>query len=280
MEIFKTVFLLTLLTLLMIWVGGMIGGQNGMIIAFAAAVAMNFFGYFNSDKLVLRHYNAIEVTPEEAAGLHRIVRRLAERAGVPMPRVYIIPDQTPNAFATGRNPEHAAVAVTEGLLNLLDENEVEGVLAHEMSHVKHYDILISTIAATIAGAIALLAQFGIFFRGSDSRQNPIIMLAIMFLMPLAATVIQMAVSRNREYMADEGAARLTGHPEWLQSALSKLENYARRGDLNHATQQTAHMFIVNPFSGHNISFKSLFSTHPTTQSRIDRLELIKQEMLG
>jgi heat shock protein HtpX len=280
MEIFKTVFLLTLLTLLMIWVGGMIGGQNGMIIAFVAAVAMNFFGYFNSDKLVLRHYNAIEVTPEEAAGLHRIVRRLAERAGVPMPRVYIIPDQTPNAFATGRNPEHAAVAVTEGLLNLLDENEVEGVLAHEMSHVRHYDILISTIAATIAGAIALLAQFGIFFRGSDNRQNPLILLAIMFLMPLAATVIQMAVSRNREYMADEGAARLTGHPEWLQSALSKLENYARRGDLHHATQQTAHMFIVNPFSGHNISFKSLFSTHPTTQSRIDRLELIRQQMQG
>jgi heat shock protein HtpX len=280
MEIFKTVFLLTLLTLLMIWVGGMIGGQNGMIIAFVAAVAMNFFGYFNSDKLVLRHYNAIEVTPEEAAGLHRIVRRLAERAGVPMPRVYIIPDQTPNAFATGRNPEHAAVAVTEGLMNLLDENEVEGVLAHEMSHVRHYDILISTIAATIAGAIALLAQFGIFFRGSDNRQNPLVLLAIMLLMPLAATVIQMAVSRNREYMADEGAARLTGHPEWLQSALSKLESYARRGDLHHATQQTAHMFIVNPFSGHNISFKSLFSTHPTTQSRIERLELIKRELQG
>lgn len=278
MEIFKTVFLLTLLTLMMIWVGALIGGQNGMIIAFVAALAMNFFSYFNSDKLVLKHYNATEVTPEEAAGLHRIVSRLAQRAGTPMPRVYIIPDHTPNAFATGRNPEHAAVAVTEGLLDLLDENEVEGVLAHEMSHVRHYDILISTVAATIAGAIALLAQFGIFFRGNDNRQNPILMLAIMLLMPLAATVIQMAVSRNREYMADEGAARLTGHPEWLQSALSKLEIYARRGDLHHATQQTAHMFIINPFSGHNISFKSLFSTHPSTQSRIDRLELIRQEM--
>ena len=278
MEVFKTVFLLTLLTLLMVFAGGMLGGQQGMVIAFVVALGMNFFAYFNSDKLVLRRYNAVEVGPEEAGGLYRIVGRLAERAGTPMPKVYIIPDRVPNAFATGRNPENAAVAVTEGLLNLLNEDEVEGVLAHEMSHVKHYDILIGTIAATIAGAIALLAQFGMFFRGSDNRQNMIVTIVLMIIMPLAATIIQMAVSRNREYMADEGAARLTGHPEWLQSALAKLDSYARSGDLQHASPQTAHMFIINPFSGHDISFKSLFSTHPSTQSRIERLEMLKREM--
>jgi len=276
-EIFKTIFLLTLMTLMLIFVGGMLGGQNGMIIAFVIALGMNFFSYFNSDKLVLKRYNAHEVTQNQAHGLFEIVERLAYKAGTPMPRVYIIPDNTPNAFATGRNPSHAAVAVTEGLLNLLNEHEIEGVLAHEMSHVKHYDILIGTVAATIAGAIALLAQFGMFFRGNDNRSNIIVSLVLMIVMPLAASIVQMAVSRNREYMADEGAARLTGHPEWLQSALSKLDSYARRSDLNNASPQTAHMFIINPFSGHDISFKSLFSTHPSTQDRIERLEALKRK---
>ncbi len=278
MEIFKTVFLLTFLTLMMVFVGNLLGGQTGMIIAFIAALGMNFFSYFNSDKLVLKRYNAREVTRNQAHGLFEIVERLAARAGTPMPKVYIIPDDTPNAFATGRNPSHAAVAVTEGLLKLLNEHEIEGVLAHEMSHVKHYDILIGTIAATIAGAIALLAQFGMFFRGGDNRNNIIVSLVLMLVMPLAASIVQMAVSRNREYMADEGAARLTGHPEWLQSALSKLDMYARSGDLHNATPQTAHMFIINPFSGHNISFKSLFSTHPSTANRIERLEILKDQL--
>jgi heat shock protein HtpX len=278
MEIFKTAFLLTLMTLMMIFIGGMLGGQNGMIIAFVVALGMNFFSYYNSDTLVLKRYNAHEVSRNQAHGLFEIVERLAHRAGTPMPRLYIIPDNTPNAFATGRNPSHAAVAVTEGLLNLLNENEIEGVLAHEMSHVKHYDILIGTVAATIAGAIALIAQFGMFFRSNDNRNNMIVSLVLMIVMPLAASVVQMAVSRNREYMADEGAARLTRHPEWLQSALAKLDAYARSGNLNHATPQTAHMFIINPFSGHNISFKSLFSTHPSTQSRIERLEALKREL--
>ncbi|WP_345976745.1 zinc metalloprotease HtpX [Sulfurimonas sp. HSL3-7] len=278
MELFKTFFLMGAMTLLLVWAGGMLGGQQGMTIAFLIALGMNFFSYYNSDKLVLHHYNAVEVSRAKAPGLYAIVERLSHKGEVPMPKVYIIPDRTPNAFATGRNPSHAAVAVTEGLLELLDEEEVEAVLAHELSHVRHYDILIGSVAATMAGAIALLAQFGIFFRDNSNRQNPIVMIALMIIMPLVATVIQMAVSRNREFIADEGAARLTGHPEWLQRALAKLDNYARRGDLAHATQQTAHMFIINPFSGHDISFKELFSTHPSTQNRIDRLEQLKQEL--
>ncbi len=279
MEIFKTAFLLTALTLLFVWVGGMLGGQMGMIIAFVVAVGMNFFSYFNSDKLVLKHYNAVEVNEYQAKGLYEMVRRLADKAGTPMPKVYIIPDHVPNAFATGRNHSHAAVAVTEGLLEILNDNEVEGVLAHEMSHVKHYDILVGTIAATIAGAIAMIASFGTIFGGgsSENRPNPIIMIALMFLAPMAASIVQMAVSRNREFMADEGAARLTGHPEWLQSALAKLDNYSRGHQvMNEATPATAHMFIINPFSGKDISFKSLFSTHPKTEDRIARLEELKR----
>jgi heat shock protein HtpX len=278
MEVVKTVFLLTALTLLFVWIGGMIGGQMGMLIAFVIAVGMNFFSYFNSDKLVLKHYNAVEVNENQAKGLYEMVRRLSDKAGTPMPKVYIIPDHVPNAFATGRNHSNAAVAVTEGLLEILNENEVEGVLAHEMSHVKHYDILVGTIAATIAGAIAMLANFGMMFGGgsSENRPNPIIMIALMFLAPMAASIVQMAVSRNREFMADEGAARLTGHPEWLQSALAKLDNYSRGHQVMHeATPATAHMFIINPFSGKDISFKALFSTHPKTEDRIARLEKLK-----
>ena len=277
MEVVKTVFLLTLLTILFIWIGGMIGGTQGMVIAFLLALGMNFWSYFNSDKMVLAHYHAVEVDERSAKGLYDIVHRLSNKAGTPMPRVYIIPDHVPNAFATGRNPSHAAVAVTEGLLELLDDKEVEGVLAHEMSHVKHYDILIGTIAATIAGAIAMLSNFMYMFGGGDDRDrpNPIVMLIMMFVMPMVASIIQMAVSRNREFMADEGAARLTKHPEWLQSALMKLESYNRGGIIHEATPQTAHMFIINPFTGKDFSFSNLFSTHPSTDARIEKLEALK-----
>jgi heat shock protein HtpX len=280
MEVVKTVFLLTLLTLLFVWVGGMLAGKQGMMIAFLMALAMNFWAYYNSDKAVLKHYHAVEVDEHSAKGLYDIVRKLAQRAGTPMPKVYIIPDHIPNAFATGRNPEHAAVAVTEGLLELLDDHEVEAVLAHEMSHVKHYDILIGTIAATIAGAIAMLTNFFYFFGGSsdDERPNPIVAMIMMFVMPLVASIIQMAVSRNREFMADEGAAILTKLREWLQCALLQLENFNRGGIIHDATPETAHMFIVNPFTGKDFSFASLFSTHPSTQARVERLEALKHKL--
>ena len=279
MEKIKTVGLLTLLTVLFVWVGGMVGGQMGMVIAFLMAGGMNFYSYYFSDTMVLKHYNAIEVSERDAHGLFEMVERLTSRANLPMPRIYIIPDRVPNAFATGRDPEHAVVAVTEGLLELLETNEVEGVIAHELSHVKHYDILIGTVAASIAGAIAMIAnfmQFGAMFGGgSENRPNPIVMIVLSLVLPAAAMVIQMTVSRSREFMADEGAAHMTGHPEWLQSGLAKLDHYARGGQMQNASQETAHMFIINPFSGKDISFKSLFSTHPSTEDRIARLEELK-----
>lgn len=281
MEVVKTVVLLTLLTLMFVWVGGMMGGVQGMMIAFVMAGMMNFVSYFYSDTLVLKRYHAVEVGPKEALGLYTIVERLAQKANVPMPKVYIIPESVPNAFATGRNPSHAAVAVTEGLLELLDEDEVEAVLAHELSHVRHYDILVGTVAATIAGAIGMIAnmmQFGAISGSDRNRPNPIVMIALAIILPLGASVIQMAISRNREFMADEGAARLTRHPEWLQSALAKLSNYNARGTVQEATQATAHMFIVNPFAGKGVSFASLFSTHPSTEERIARLEELKFEI--
>ena len=281
MEVIKTVVLLTIMTLLFVWVGGVVGGTQGMLIALVMAGVMNFVSYFYSDTLVLKHYRAVEVTQREARGLYGIVERLAQKANLPMPKVYIIPEHVPNAFATGRNPQNAAVAVTEGLLELLDEDEVEAVLAHELSHVRHYDILVGTIAATIAGAIGVMAnmmQFGAMVGSDKNRVNPIVMIVLAIILPLAAAVIQMAISRNREYMADEGAARLTRHPEWLQSALAKLSNYNREGSMQSATQESAHMFIINPFSGKNISFASLFSTHPSTEDRIARLEELKFEI--
>lgn len=282
MEVVKTVVLLTLMSVLFVWVGGIMGGTQGMVIALIIAGAMNFVSYFYSDQLVLRHYNAEEISRAQARGLYTIVERLCVKANLPMPKVYIIPDMTPNAFATGRNPTNAAVAVTEGLLQLLDDEEVEAVLAHELSHVRHYDILVGTVAATIAGAIGFVAnmmQFGVMFGGDrENRPNPIVMIALAIILPLAAAVIQMAISRNREYMADEGAARLTRHPEWLQSALAKLSNYNRQGMVHEATQESAHMFIINPFSGKDISFASLFSTHPSTEDRIARLEELKFEL--
>lgn len=275
MEQLKTYALMIGLTLLFIWFGGMIGGQSGMVIAFLVAAGMNFYAYYYSDQQVLKHYHAIPVDRNHATGLYEIVEKLTQRAGLPMPSLYIIPEAQPNAFATGRDYEHAAVAVTEGLLDLMSEEEVEAVIAHELSHIKHYDMLIGTVTATIAGAIAMLAQFGMFFGGDKERPNPLVMIALMIIMPLAATVIQMTVSRNREFMADEGAAHMTGHPEWLQSALSKLDSYARGTVMHDADPQTAHMFIINPFSGQNLSLQQLFSTHPSTEQRIARLEALK-----
>ena len=275
MEQFKTYALMTGLTLLFIWFGGMIAGQAGMIIAFLAAAGMNFYAYYYSDQQVLKHYDAHPVDRAHATGLYEIVERLTLKADLPMPALYIIPEAQPNAFATGRDYEHAAVAVTEGLLDLLTAEEIEAVIAHELSHIKHYDMLIGTVTATIAGAIAMLAQFGLFFGGGRDRPNIIVTLALMFIMPMAATVIQMTVSRNREFMADEGAAKMTGHPEWLQSGLAKLDNYARGISMHEADPQTAHMFIINPFTGRDVSLKQLFSTHPSTEARIERLEALK-----
>lgn len=253
-----------------------------MIIAFLVALGMNFFSYFFSDKLVLKHYNAVEVSEKNAKGLYAIVRRLSQNAGLPMPKVYIIPERAPNAFATGRNPSHAAVAITEGLLNLLNENEIEGVLAHELSHVRHYDILTGSIAAVMAGAIAMLANFAKFGAASGSNRNTqkgnaAIMLIIALIMPLAATIIQMAISREREYKADKGAALLTGHPEWLESALNKLENYSNSYTMQNASPQSAHMFIVNPFGSIKDTIGTLFRTHPSTSDRIAELRKIEAQ---
>lgn len=209
MEQFKTYALMTGLTLLFIWFGGMIAGQTGMVIAFLAAGGMNFYAYYYSDTQVLKHYHAIPVDHKSASGLYHIVLKLTQKAELPMPALYIIPEKQPNAFATGRNYDNAAVAVTEGLLDLMTEEEVEAVIAHELSHIKHYDMLIGTVTATIAGAIAMLANFGMFFGGGKDRPNFIVMITLMIIMPMAASIIQMTVSRNREYMADEGAAKIT-----------------------------------------------------------------------
>jgi heat shock protein HtpX len=220
----------------------------------------------------------VPISPQEAPELYEVVENLAHKANLPMPKVYIIADQVPNAFATGRDYEHAAVAVTEGILNILTKEELEGVLAHELSHIKHYDMLIGTIAATIAGAISILSQFGMFFGGDRENRNPMVELILMIVAPLAATVIQMAISRSREFEADKGAALITGHPEWLQSALSKLDNYARGAVLHDADPASAHLFIVNPLKALQGGFSSLFSTHPSTQQRIERLEMLKKEL--
>lgn len=279
----RTIILMVILVLLFMFVGNAIAGEQGMMIAFLMACGMNFFSYFFSDKLVLKHYKATEVTAQSEPRLYSIVARLAKTADLPMPKVYIIPDPVPNAFATGRNPNNAAVAATQGLLKILSDNEIEGVLAHEMSHVKHYDILIGSVAAVFAGAIAMLANVARYnaVAGSESsnnrRQSGIGGIIAVVLMPIAATIIQMSISRTREYKADEGAARLTRHPEWLMSALAKLEDYAKNYRMQKATSQTAHMFIVNPFSGLG-SLSGLFSTHPSTKDRLARLEELKKEL--
>ena len=276
MERLKTYGLMIGLTVLFIWFGGLIGGKTGMIIAFVITLGMNFYAYFYSDQMVLKHYKAVPVERGSARELYEIVEQLTRKAELPMPKIYIIPDGVPNAFATGRDYDHAVVAVTEGLLKLLTKEEIEAVLAHELSHIKHYDMLIGTVAATISGAIAMLANFGMFFGHDDERPNPIVMIALMLIMPLAASVIQMSVSRSREFMADEGAAKITGHPEWLQSALLKLESYAKGNMMQNAEPESAHMFIINPLTGKNFSMRNLFSTHPTTEQRVERLEALKK----
>ncbi|CAD7288492.1 zinc metalloprotease HtpX [Campylobacter suis] len=281
MEIFKTAILMGGLTFLFVFAGGQIAGQQGMMIAFLMALGMNFFSYFFSDKLVLKRYKAVQVDENNASGLFEIVRELCKKANLPMPKVYIIPEQAPNAFATGRNHSNAAVAVTEGLLNLLDKDEIEGVIAHELSHVKHYDILTGSIAAVIAGAIAMLAnmaQFGMLNRDDNRQGGGMATIVMAVILPLAATVIQMAISREREYKADKGAAMMTKKPENLASALQKLENYSKNYAMQNASPQSAHMFIINPFGQLASTFSTLFRTHPLTRDRIAVLNEIKQEL--
>ena len=266
----KTAMLMALMTMLLMAIGDYFGGLQGMTIMLVFGVAMNFFTYWNSDKMVLAHYNAQEVNARTAPRLYAIVKRLADRAKLPMPKVYIIDSPVPNAFATGRNPEHAAVAVNFALADLLDEDELAGVLAHELSHVKHRDILISTVAASMAGAISTIAQWGMFLGGgrdeNGESRNPFATILVMLLAPLAAALIQMAVSRSREYMADKSGGELCGDPNALADALLKIEAFARRRVMPGATEATAHMFIINPFSG--VNMRQLFSTHPPTEERV------------
>lgn len=280
MEQVKTVVLLAFLTILFVFIGGYVAGSNGALIAFLMAAGINFYAYYYSDKQVLSHYNAVRIDDRNHR-IYKIVQNLIYKSNLPMPQLYIIPDSVPNAFATGRNHENAAVAVTQGLLELLNEKEIEAVVAHELSHIKHYDILIGTIAATFAGAIAMLAnmlQFSALFGDNRRGVHPVVMVVLAIVLPLAAGIIQMTVSRSREYLADEGAARLMGDVKPLQTALSKLESYAKRGEVHNATEQTAHMFIINPFSGHESRFSDIFRTHPTTQDRIARLEELRFEL--
>ena len=265
----KTALLLGLMSALLMALGEMLGGGQGLIAGFFFAVVMNFGSYWFSDKIVLRMYGAQEVGPGHR--LHTTVARLAQRAGLPMPRCYVIPELSPNAFATGRNPQHAAVAATEGILRILTDDELEGVLGHELSHVKHRDILISSVAATLAAAIMMIARFAMFFGGSrDDREgsNPVALLATIILAPVAAMLIQAAISRSREYDADAGGAAIAGGPRGLVSALRKIESAARQVPLD-ANPATAHMFIVKPFSGQ--ALLGLFSTHPPTEKRIEAL---------
>lgn len=269
MNTLKTTFLMALLTVLLVFLGNAIGGQSGAMIAFILAAGMNFFSYWYSDKIVLRTYRAQEVSEAQAPQLYTIVRRLSQRAHLPMPKVYIIPNDTPNAFATGRDPNHAAVAVTEGIMRMLSEDELEGVIAHELAHIKNRDILISSVAATIAGAINMLYYFGLFFGGSDDDDgNPIVGLLMIIIAPIAAMLIQIAISRSREFGADRVGAGICGKPMSLASALENLERGVERIPMN-ATPTSAHMFIVNPLRGGGI--RSLFSTHPSTQERVRRL---------
>ena len=271
----KTVFLLTAMTGLFLLLGYVLGGQTGMVIALIIALAMNFFSYWQSHTIVLKMYRAQPLDRSQAPDLHDTVARLAQRAGLPMPKLYVIPEDAPNAFATGRDPEHGVVAVTQGLLRLMNQEELEGVLAHELGHIKNRDILISTIVATLAGAImfvASMARFTAIFGGRDNQGGGpgiVGVIVMSMLAPLAAMVIQMAVSRSREYLADATAAQVTGRPQGLASALNKLGEYTRRGVAVNANPSTAHMFIVNPLSGRQ--FAGLFSTHPPLEERIRRL---------
>ncbi|QTN23874.1 zinc metalloprotease HtpX [Rhizobacter sp. AJA081-3] len=273
-NLMKTAILMAAITALFMAIGSLMGGQTGMMLALAVAVAMNFFSYWFSDKMVLKMYNAREVDATSAPQFYRMVQDLAQRAGLPMPRVYVIDEDAPNAFATGRNPEHAAVAATTGIMRVLSERELRGVMAHELAHVRHRDILISTVSATMAGAISMLANFAMIFGGRDSEgrpANPIVGLLVMLLAPLAASLIQMAISRSREFEADRGGAEISGDPRALASALEKIHAYARGIPMAAAERhpETAQMMIMNPLSGGGL--RGLFSTHPATEERVQRL---------
>src|SRR5579859_90948 len=274
----KTAFLLTFMTLFLMFVGQVLGGQNGMIWALVIATIMNFIAYFFSDKIALAMYRAQPITREQLPRVYNVVERLTQRIGLPMPKIYLIPTPSPNAFATGRNPKHASVAVTQGILELLDDEELEGVLAHELGHVRNRDILTSSIAATLAGAITMLARFAYYanifggYGGSrddrDRGSNPIVALLMLIFAPIAAMLIQLWVSRTREYAADETGAKFTGNPYALARALQKLDTYSKRVPLA-ASPSTAHLFIVKPYVGD--LFASLFSTHPPIPKRIEKL---------
>jgi heat shock protein HtpX len=269
----KTAVLMAAITALFMAIGSYLGGRSGMMMALLFALGMNFFSYWFSDKLVLKMYNAQEVDATSAPQFYAMVRDLAQRGGLPMPRVYLINEDAPNAFATGRNPEHAAVAATTGILRTLSEREMRGVMAHELAHVKHRDILISTVSATMAGAISMLANFAMFFGGRDSqgRSNPIAGLLVMLLAPLAASLIQMAISRAREFEADRGGAEISGDPRSLASALEKIQGYVQGTPMLPAERhpETAQMMIINPLSAGGL--RGLFSTHPSTEERVERL---------
>jgi heat shock protein HtpX len=279
-NLMKTAILMAAITALFMAIGAMVGGRAGMMLALVVALGMNFFSYWFSDKMVLKMYNAQEVDASSAPHFYRMVQELAQRAQMPMPKVYLINEAAPNAFATGRDPEHAAVAATTGIINVLSERELRGVMAHELAHVKHRDILISTISATMAGAISMLANFAMFFGGRDSEgrpANPIAGIAVALLAPLAASVIQMAISRAREFEADRGGAEICGDPQALASALQKIQRYARGMPMEAAERhpETAQMMIMNPLSAEGL--KGLFSTHPPTEERVARLmEMVRR----
>ncbi|MBE7420569.1 MAG: zinc metalloprotease HtpX [Ideonella sp.] len=273
-NLMKTAILMAAITALFMVLGNLLGGRSGMMLALAVALGLNFFSYWFSDSMVLRMVNARAVDEQSAPGFVRMIRELATQAGLPMPRVYLIDEQAPNAFATGRNPSHAAVAATTGILQLLSERELRGVMAHELAHVRHRDILISTISATMAGAIGMLANFAMFFGGRDDNGrpvNPIAGLLVALLAPLAASLIQMAISRAREFEADRGGAEISGDPQALASALQKIQRYAQGIPLQAAERhpEVAQMMIMNPLSGGGL--RSLFSTHPSTEERVERL---------
>lgn len=274
----KTTLLMAVMTAILMVIGDYVGGTDGMTVMLAISLVSNFVMYWFSDKIVISQYNAQPVDAGSAPQLYSIVEGLAARGNIPMPKVYIIPTRLPNAFATGRNPDHAAVCVTEGLLELLEPREIAGVLGHEMSHIKHRDILISTVAAGMAGVISLLARFAFWFGGNrdDRRNNPIAGILILVLTPIAAAIIQLAISRTREYMADYTGGELSGDPDALADALEKIEGYARVRTMPHATEATAHMFIISPFSAKDA--QAIFSTHPATEKRIARLRQEAQEM--
>ncbi len=269
MNTLRTTALMAVMFVLFALIGQALGGTGGMILAFLIALGMNGVSYWYSSAIVLRMYGAEEVSRADAPELHEMVDRLRRRADLPMPKVCIIPSDQPNAFATGRNPDNAVVAVTEGIMNTLDRDELEGVIAHELAHIQNRDMLISTFAATLAAAITLLARFGIFF---DREQGFVTSLLMMILAPLAAMLVQMAISRSREYVADRDGATIAGNPMGLANALRRMEQVAQQRPMHGANQATSHMFIVNPFSGGLSGMRKLFSTHPPTEERIARLE--------